>query len=349
MKPQLIQSLVCPATGERLTLTTARASGAEILAGELTSESGRRYPITGGVPRMIPAESADDGQDQTAGPFSAKWRRAADFGHEERSRTFYLNWYLQRYKFATIAALREFLTGKRRILDAGTGLGRDSRLYADNSTATVFGVDISSGIDEAYRHLRSHPNVHLLQADLTQLPFPPAFFDFIACDQVLHHTHDTEQSFHRLATHLAPGGDLSIYVYRRKAPLRELADDHLRQAAIAMSEEEAWELAEQLTSLGRALSELRATISVPDIPALGIAGGTHDIQRFIYWHFLKCYWNPALRHDDNVITNFDWYRPRYAHRHTADEVRRWFAAAGLEIVTFDESTSGISVRGRRAE
>ena len=26
--------------------------------------------------------------------------------------------------------------------------------------------------------------------------------------------------------------------------------------------------------------------------------------------------------DTNVITNFDWYHPLHAHRHTEDEVRR---------------------------
>ena len=114
-----------------------------------------------------------------------------------------------------------------------------------------------------------------------------------------------------------------------------------------MSEEEAWELSEQLTELGRILSETSASITVPDIPTLGIKGGTHDVQRFIYWHMLKCYWNPSLNYGDSVITNFDWYRPRYAHRHTADEVRKWLADAGLEIVTLDECDAGISVRGHK--
>src|SRR5262249_17331875 len=154
---------------------------------------------------------------------------------------------LKRYRFGTLESLRDFLSRKRRVLDAGTGVGRDTRLYADNSDAAVVGVDVSQGIDSAFDHLKSLRNAHLVQADLTRLPFPPEFFDFIACDQVLHHTPDAEESFRRLVTRLAPGGDLSIYVYRRKAPIRELADDHLREAAGRMSEEEAWELAEQMS------------------------------------------------------------------------------------------------------
>ena len=43
--------------------------------------------------------------------------------------------------------------------------------YADNSDAEVFGVDLSDAIDGAYEHLTGHPRIHLVQADLTQLPF----------------------------------------------------------------------------------------------------------------------------------------------------------------------------------
>jgi SAM-dependent methyltransferase len=348
MKERLAGWLVCPATKETLILRVVERAGDEILEGELISAGGRRYAITGGVPRMLPEELIDAGQNETRAAFSSKWQRAPDFGHEAKSRDFYVNWYLERYEFGSVEMLRQFLAGKRRILDAGTGNGRDTRLYAENSHAEVFGVDISASINSAYAHLSHLPNAHLIQADLTQLPFQQGFFDFIACDQVLHHTRDTEESFHKLAGLLAPGGDLSIYVYKKKAPIREFADDYLRAVAQKMSEDENWRLAEQLTDLGRALWETGAKVTVPDIPALGIKAGTYDVQRFIYWVALKCYWNQDLSYGDSVITNYDWYRPLYAHRHTPEEVKKWFADAGLQILTFHECDAGISVRGRRA-
>jgi SAM-dependent methyltransferase len=347
MKRRLTQYLVCPVSGESLALSATRESDDEIMEGKLVSASGRSYMIERGVPRMLAEDVIDKGQWETQAAFSAKWQRAANFGHEEKSRSFYVNWYLNRYKFGTTDHLRQFLTNKKRILDAGTGVGRDTRLYADNCRGEVFGVDISRSIDSAYDHLWHYPNVHLIQADLTQLPFREGFFDFIACDQVLHHTRNTEESFHKLSSRLASGGDLSVYVYRKKAPLREMADDYLRAAASGMSEAEAWALSEQLTELGRALSEINARVTVPDIPALGVRAGEYDVQRLVYWHMLKCYWNGDLEYGDSVITNFDWYRPRYAHRHTADEVRKWFADARLEVITFDECDAGISVRGRK--
>lgn len=348
MKAKLAELMVCPAGGDSLALKIEREENGEVIEGELISAAGRRYSIIDGVPRMVAVDLLDEGQRETREAFSAKWQRAPDFGHEEKSRSFYIDWYLDRYEFKNLDGLRDFIKGKSRILDAGTGVGRDTRLYADLAGGEVFGVDLSESIDLAYRHLKDYPNVHLIRADLTRLPFPANFFDFIACDQVLHHTRNTEESFYALVNHLAPGGDISIYVYRKKAPLREYGDDYLRSVAAGMTEELTWELAEQLTELGRALSELNARVTVPDIPALGIKAGEYDVQRFIYWHMLKCYWNPTLSYGDSVLTNFDWYRPLYAHRHTAGEVRRWFAGAGLDIKTFHECDAGISVRGRKA-
>ncbi|HCR15865.1 MAG TPA: hypothetical protein DIU35_00135 [Candidatus Latescibacteria bacterium] len=69
-----------------------------------------------------------------------------------------------------------------------------------------------------------------------------------------------------------------------------------------------------MTSLGRALHDLQIEFEVPnDIPLLDIKAGWHNLQRFVYWHIFKCYWNESLDFDTNVMTNFDWYRPKYAY------------------------------------
>ena len=45
----------------------------------------------------------------------------------------------------------------------------------------------------------------------------------------------------------------------------------------------------------------------------------------------------------NVMTNFDWYHPVHAHRHTPEEVGQWFEEALVDIVHFSVVESGISV------
>ena len=93
-------------------------------------------------------------------------------------------------------------------------------------------------------------------------------------------------------------------------------------------------MSEQLTELGRRLGELKITIDSPDIPALGIKGGKQDIQRFIYWNFLKCFWNEDLGKETSIVTNYDWYSPSNARRFSEDEVHELIKAHEMKIIHF---------------
>jgi SAM-dependent methyltransferase len=219
-----------------------------------------------------------------------------------------------------------------------------------NPAAAVVGLELSACVDEAAAHARRRGvrNVRFVQADLMAPPFPDQTFDFILSEGVLHHTPDTRAAFHSLARLLAPGGEIGVYVYRKKAPLREFADDHVRQGLQRLSPDEAWTLMEPLTRLGRALSELEAEVDVPeDVEVLGIKAGRYDVQRLVYYAMFKCYWNPRLTFDENVHVNFDWYYPRYSWRHTEEELRRWTEEAGLEVSHEAVEASGITLRARR--
>jgi len=99
--------------------------------------------------------------------------------------------------------------------------------------------------------------------------------------------------------------------------------------------------------LGRSLTKLKKKIIIPnDIPILGIKSGTYDVQRFIYWHFLKCFWDPSNNFERSIGMNFDWYSPKYAYRHTPLEVKKWFKESKLRITYFKEIESGISISGK---
>jgi hypothetical protein len=137
-------------------------------------------------------------------------------------------------------------------------------------------------------------------------------------------------------------------VYRRKSPVREFTDDYVREQLAPLTDEQAWAAMRSLTQLGQALAGLHAKITLPEgVPVLGIPPGEHDVQRLIYWHLAKLYWNDQLSFEENVHVNCDWYRPRYAHRQTAEEVRAWCREAGLEIRWFHEQESGFTVRAEK--
>jgi hypothetical protein len=101
--------------------------------------------------------------------------------------------------------------------------------------------------------------------------------------------------------------------------------------------------------LGKSLSDLKKKITIPnDIPILGIKSGTYDVQRFIYWHFLKCFWDPSDNLERSIGVNFDWYSPKYAYRHTPAEVKKWYKESKVKIVHFNEIESGISITGQKS-
>ena len=228
------------------------------------------------------------------------------------------------------------------ILNAGSARERHADMYARNSPAAVFGIDISDGVLNAYRDLGHIPNLHWIQADLVSLPFPKGFFDFIGCDKGLHHTPDTRASLNKLLEHLAPRGHIAFYVDKRKGPAREFCNDHIREQTVKMTPEDCLAVSEAITRFGKALSELRVTIDIPeDIPILGIRAGKQDLQRFIHWNMFACHWDDTLDWESNVIKNFDWYHPLHAHRHTPEEVKAWCEQAGLSIQHFDVEESGI--------
>ena len=162
---------------------------------------------------------------------------------------------------------------------------------------------------------------------------------------MLHHTADPKAAFLNLCRRLAPGGEIAIYVYKVKAPMREHADDYIRHRVSVLDYEEAMSSMRELTELGRVLCESNLRVNVPAVPILGIEAGEYEVQRFLYHFFLKCFWNPQLTFEENAAINYDWYHPQLCTRHTLQEVEGWFAEANLKVVHRCVDYYGITVRG----
>ena len=248
-----------------------------------------------------------------------------------------------------LSNFNKFLKSKKFILDAGTGVGNSAHLFSNNKKSQVFAIDASESVIFAYKKYGKLPNVHFIQTDIRKLPFKKKFFDFICSDQVLHHTKDTQSSFKYLTEFLQKTGTISIYVYKKKGPIREFSDDHIRKFAIDMSEKECMKLSKDMALLGKSLSKLNKKIKIhSDIPVLGIKAGVYDVQRFIYWNFLKCWYSDDVPFEQSIATNFDWYFPKYAYRHTPKEVKKWFKDVKLKITHFNEIDSGINVTANKS-
>lgn len=348
MRAVLADMLVDPVDLSHLDLHVNQWSDDDIVDATLTSTSDRIYRVTNGIPRFLTAQ--DSGQLQTMGAFGYKWKNQASYAWVRKTgdEGAYAVWLSEKYGFGSVAEWCRHFAGKR-ILDLGCGAGMASYFWLGSnewrSDATWVGVDISEAIDVARELLSPIPNTHFVQADALRLPFPDESFDAILAEGVLHHTPSTRQAILSAARVLVTGGELNFYVYRRKAPAREFSDDHVREQLRSLTDEEAWAAMRSLTRLARNLAELKVEVTVDeDVPALGIKAGRQDVQRLIYWNFAKLYWNEAFDFEENVHVNYDWYRPAYAHRQSAEEIREWCRDGGLEITRLHEQESGFTVR-----
>jgi SAM-dependent methyltransferase len=284
---------------------------------------------------FIQDKSEFDNQSQTNDSFSEKWVKLDKDNSTTAMEVFQKKWLLDLYGFKTEQGLKQFLSNKKIIIDAGCGLGYKSAWLAQLAPdSIVFGIDFSDAARLAAQRYKHIPNVYFLTGDIANLPFKQGVLDFILCDQVIHHTENPQKTYAHLASLLTPTGKLACYVYAKKALPRELVDDYFRIATHSLSHEEMWQFSDQLTELGKSLSELKIKFTSPDIPALGIKGGEYDIQRFIYWNFLKCFYHPKWEKALNDACNFDWYSPSNASRYSPEEYKQWAHNLNLKIDFF---------------
>jgi len=291
-----------------------------------------------------------DKSSQTKNSFDQKWKNNEDLLIENTldENSEFFKWIINRNGFATAKDLKIFLSDKDRILDAGCGNGRITAMLqkysSSNSAILAFDIIESEIAKKNFNHLnRTNFILKDLMLDLSDL----GKFDFIYCQEVLHHLENPKVGFENLVKVLKENGEIAIYVYKLKAPIREFADEFIRNKISGLNYEEASNALSEITELGKILSNLNVKVQVPDVKLLDIKKGEYDIQRFIYHFFLKCFWNSTFSFKHNNAVNFDWYHPKLSFKFELEEVKSWFNMNNLEIVHCFEDFYGITIRGKK--
>lgn len=289
----------------------------------------------------------DIAQKQTAETFGFKWGDMKDSLAGDAIREKSYNWMMEKYfsDEKDYMHLMDFLEDKN-FLDAGCGNGYSASLLFNKhlKNFNYFGVDIAAdALAVAKEQITSfggnsnfiHDNIQTMNLDQK--------FDYIFSEGVIHHTSKPFDTFMNLSRHLNDGGIIAFYVYREKAPIREYADDLIREKLKEMSSEQAWEALYPLTNLGIKLGELDGTIEIDeDIELLGIEKGSYTIQRFFYWFFCKMYYDKNISFDNMNHINFDWYMPTNCYRMKPEDVKDWVKKANLELKRFYVDNAGIT-------
>jgi arsenite methyltransferase len=325
--------------------------GSEPGEGETALRQGQLLTRSGGLVRSVDLGLGD--QAQTRDMFAFKWGKRDTYQSKELAEA-HIAWLHSRYGGKDLLQHHGHLSqGNMLVLDAGMGAGFTAKLiFRDNwNQIRLVGADISTAVDIAAREIGPlAKESFFIQCDLMHLPFRVRSFDIVMSEGVLHHTPSTRDALLALARQVKPGGILALYVYAKKAPIREYTDDYVRNIVSEMSPEQAWEKLKPLTKLGIALGKLETEIEIlEDVALLGIPKGKIDIQRLFYWAICKTYYRPEFSFDEMNHINFDWFTPKYAHRQTPDEVIAWCSEAGLTVEHLKAEEAGITVIARNRE
>ena len=127
--------------------------------------------------------------------------------------------------FAKYFSLIDWTKKPKKALDMGCGSGRWDVLVAPLVDELVAADASPQALRVAEHNLRA-ANVSFIQCTPDTLPFPDEYFDFIFSLGVLHHLPDTQAAIKSLASKLAAGGRLLLYLYyafdNRPAWFREI-------------------------------------------------------------------------------------------------------------------------------
>ncbi|MSP63979.1 MAG: methyltransferase domain-containing protein [Myxococcales bacterium] len=202
MKPRLTDYLACPDCAGDLRLDPSQErDGEEILRGTLACVGcARRYPIEGGVPRLLPT-GVDALAVEVAEGFGWEWNRFDELRPQYRKQ--FLDW---------ISPISPGDFAGKIVVEGGCGKGRHTAIVASFGAQEVLSVDLGSAVEVAYRNTRHLPQVHIIQGDITHLPLKRCA-DLAFSIGVLHHMPDPRVGFRALAGKVRPGGRVAVWVY----------------------------------------------------------------------------------------------------------------------------------------
>jgi ubiquinone/menaquinone biosynthesis C-methylase UbiE/uncharacterized protein YbaR (Trm112 family) len=292
----------------------------EIIEGELISDGGSTYPITKGIPRLLPLEM-EGFLAKNQATFSLEWKM---FKFGER------NWG-QDIAFRKLLFLKGMGVTPQKlkdklILDAGCGSGLLSMEMAASFGMEVIALDLAHGIQQAYEKSQN-PFLYFVQGSVLTPPVQSNRCDYIYCAGVLIALRDTRAGFRSLARCLKPGGRYFIWVYH------PIDKTHHPKDLLKMRFYN-W-IRSRITSRLpiRLQHAIYLTMIIPFIvkrEASNLVKKNRDTRT----------WREKMQ------AFVDMFSPVYQNRHSEEEILEWFSAEGfVDYAIGYQEEYGFSARG----
>ncbi len=347
-----------PKTKIRLNLSIKEERNGEVISGELYNEK-NAYPIIKGIPRFVDKslymnKLNNSKENQTIESFGTKWgqKRNQNLGSTKQDIKDLKEQFMATLGCSSESELKDLFKNTRRTLNAGCGVAWPEYLFNHNPDAERHCIDMSLSVEIAYKKTKKFKNVIVSQASIFEIPYPEETFDLIYSCGVIHHTPNPKRALQSLIKKLSLGGKIGIYIYCKKPFIRELVDREIRKISTKMSYDECMKFSREMTKLGGAFNKIKQPLIIEeDIELLNIKKGKYNLHKFIYDHFLKCWFNPKQDKEYADLVNQDWYHPYYASHHTKEEVAGWFEEAGIRKIECIQpkgwERSGFFISGRK--
>ncbi|MBI3669971.1 MAG: class I SAM-dependent methyltransferase [Acidobacteria bacterium] len=330
MNRKALESFACPECRAALRLAHAEpgaSSNGRIREGLLECTGcSATFPILRSMPRFVPSE-------EYAASFGYQWNR---FDRLQLDRVMHND--LSRERFYATTGWPARMEGQR-ILEAGCGMGRFTQIALETG-AEVFSFDLSNSIEANFKNNGTAESVHIFQASIYKIPLRPGTFDKIFCMGVLQHCPDVKQAFLSLVPYLRPGGEIVIDVYQRNRfvpalkywvrPFVTWMGPRKIHALLRVTIPPAFELKKalyQVPVVGKPIGNL--------IPIGPIS------------HKPKLEYTDEELKEVKMLSALDMLSPVHDHPQNIEDVRAWFAEAGLVDIQMKTGFNGINAKGKQ--
>lgn len=311
MNKNLLKILKCPKDGKDLIEKNEN----------LICKQGEKYPIFHGVPILLSNFRKED-FEKTKKSFSEEWGM---FKSGDKTWT----WDLGKRQKLLIKELdinnMPDLKNKL-ILDAGCGNGQLTSLISNYTK--IIGMDLSQSVFSAEKrksNISNKPeNLLFIEGNIMNPPLMKNSFDIIYSSGVLHHTPNTFDSFKSLVPLLKKHGKYYIYLYRK---------DRKDETFVTYLVYKSREITKYLPlPIVNALCYILAPFEKLYADTTTAFGTRISEKRSVREHRLSLY---------------DHLSPRYAYRHTIDEVSSWFKKLCFKTKVTFEDRNGFGILGIR--